>query len=492
MHPAKRRWSSTSLNRKVLIWIALILLVMLASSGGIIWIGHDAFREFDQLQTDYAACYAVQEAIEAEQNAFADYIREASQENQRNYRQACADADRLLHALPTDSAVIGLERSARTWNLVNGYEGYAKYRDAVVRMDPADEEYVELVYQVKDMQEHLSDYALRLVQTALESGNRIYSAKAARFTRMPGFFCVLLALALVLVLVVLRNLSATVVRPLLHMAQESRRISENDFTGEDLPVESADEIGELTVAFNRMKQATAAHISTLEALHREEVAKLELEKNLNHTRLEMLKSQVNPHFLFNSLNMISCMARLEEAPTTDRMIVSLGNLFRYNLRTKDQEVFLDQELEALEDYIYIQKMRFDNRIVFRKLLYVDPHAVKIPSFLLQPVVENAFSHGLKNKRSGGRILLRIWQEQDRVILTITDNGRGMDASELAELSRRMDDSERTGRSIGLGNIQRRIAMLYPEGSMHIYSRPDRGTIIRFAIPQTSTSGGEDQ
>lgn len=80
----------------------------------------------------------------------------------------------------------------------------------------------------------------------------------------------------------------------------------------------------------------------------------------------MLKSQVNPHFLFNTLNMISCMARLEDASTTDQMIVHLGNLFRHNLRTKRQQITLEEELDGLEDYIYLQQMRFDGRITVEK------------------------------------------------------------------------------------------------------------------------------
>ncbi len=90
--------------------------------------------------------------------------------------------------------------------------------------------------------------------------------------------------------------------------------------------------------------------------------------------MEMLKSQVNPHFLFNTLNMISCMARLEDAETTDKMIVSLGSLFRHNLRTKQQEVTLEEELDGLEDYIYLQQMRFDGRITVEKQILVDPAA----------------------------------------------------------------------------------------------------------------------
>ncbi len=282
----------------------------------------------------------------------------------------------------------------------------------------------------------------------------------------------------------------SLIRPILKMSSQSRHIADNDFSVPDLEAQSDDEVGELIQAFNRMKHATQDHITTLQeknriesALHRQQMERLALEQNLDHTRLEMLKSQVNPHFLFNTLNLISCMARLEDAPDTDRMILSLSGLFRYNLRTKEQIVLLEQELEALDDYIHIQQTRFDGRITYKKQIHVDPMQVRIPSFTLQPIVENAFLHGLSRREENGRIFLRVWQEGDLLYLSIMDNGAGMNETQLAQLKDRMQRSEQTGRGIGLGNISRRISMLYPEGDLRIYSKPNRGTVIQCIIPQ---------
>jgi len=288
----------------------------------------------------------------------------------------------------------------------------------------------------------------------------------------------------VLMLLLIRVLSRAVVRPLLRLAQASHSIAEGDFSSPDLPVKSSDEVGRLTATFNQMKHAMAQQLTTQQALHREEVRNLALEKDLEHTRLEVLKSQVNPHFLFNTLNMISCMARLEDASTTDQMIVHLGSLFRHNLRTKRQQITLEEELDGLEDYIYLQQMRFDGRITVEKSIRVQPAAVLVPSFMLQPVVENAYSHGLKSREEGGRILLRAWMQGKVLVLTVADNGKGMTPEELDAVQTKIAQSEQTGRSIGLGNISRRIGMLYPGGKMQVYSRAGHGTVVRFELPQT--------
>ena len=472
-----------SLRAKVTGWLAAILLVTLISIGIATGTGQWTVTLFDTLMEDNAACYAAQDAIKAETRAFERYVREPSQETEQAYTAACTGTEQSLAALPVAYEKIGEDRYARTWNLRQGYAGYREKRDAFLQLSPADDTYIEQMYAVMNLQDHLAEYALRLTQATLEQENTRYSRQAAGIRHLPWLYLTLFLMAVVLVALLIRVLTRAVVLPLLQLAQASRSIAGGDYTGADLPVASEDEVGRLVGTFNQMKHAMAEHLSTLNALHREEVRNLALEKDLEHTRLEVLKSQVNPHFLFNTLNMISCMARLEEASATDQMIVHLGSLFRHNLRTKQQEVTLEEELEGLDDYIYLQQMRFDGRITVEKKIKADPAAVHLPSFTLQPIVENAFSHGLKSCEEGGRILLRVWMQGTRLILTVADNGKGMTQEELDALQEKIAQSEQTGRSIGLGNISRRIGMLYPDGAMKIYSRPGHGTVIRFEIPQ---------
>ena len=484
MAPNKTTRGGISLRRRVTAWLAAILLVTMLSNGIATVVGQWAVRAFDALLADNAACYTVQDAIKDETQAFARYVRQPTSESEQVYTAACAAAEQSLAALPFDYARIGAERYARTWNLLQGYEGYRQERDAFLRLSPSADTYIERMYHVMALQDYLAEYALRLTQATLEQENTLYSSTAAHIRHLPWLYLGLFLTAAALMVLLVRGLSRAVVRPLLELAQASRSIAEGNLSGPDLPIKSSDEVGRLTGTFNQMKHAMAQQLSTQQALHREEVRNLALEKDLEHTRLEVLKSQVNPHFLFNTLNMISCMARLEDAETTDKMIVSLGNLFRHNLRTKQQEVTLEEELDGLEDYIYLQQMRFDGRITVEKQILVDPARARLPSFTLQPVIENAFSHGLKACEEGGRILLRVWRQGRMMYVTVADNGKGMTEEELAALSEKMRQSEQTGKSIGLGNIFRRVSMLYPDtGKMQVFSRAGHGTVIRFEIPQ---------
>lgn len=480
---SKKSWSHISIQHKVMAWvIAILLLVAISTSVSIValeWM----IRDYESLSIDNYKCYEVQKAIDAERSIFQDLIREPGQRNQTRFAKACVKTQQCITALPMEYSNIGEDRYARTWNLRNGYYGYVEYRDKLLSMDTADVSYATELYRVVEMQDSLSEYSLRLIQETMEYGNRHYNNQKEMLLITPVILIALSILALVFVFAILRLLTAMVVHPILLLAEQSRSIAANDFSRQDLQPKSHDEIGELIRSFNRMKHAMADYIATREQLHKEAVEKLEMEKNMEHIRLEMLKSQVNPHFLFNTLNMISCMARLEDAETTDKMIVALGNLFRYNLRTKEQEVYLEQELDALDDYMYIQQMRFDGRISYKKDIRVDTYSVRIPSFTLQPIVENALTHGMKTKEEGGRILLRIWQKGNMLTISLMDNGQGMNMEEKTALHLKILNSEKTGRSIGLGNIYRRMAMLYSDGEMKVYSKEGRGTVIQLKIPQ---------
>ena len=490
-------WQQVSIRSKTLVWLGTVTVLMVIMMTITSSMRNRVMAELKRLQENDTRCYAVQEALNTERDALEQLLDTRSQTDLQAYCDACAASELALDALPEGYGQLGEERSARTWNLHNGYQGYREYRDALVAMEPDDPDFSAAHYRVLEMLEDLSIYALRLGQATMEQGSEIYHRTIHTYQVLPLVSVFLLMLMLAASTAIFDLFDKSLIRPILQMSSQSRHIADSHFDLPDLQARSNDEVGELIQAFNRMKHATRDHITTLEEknriesdLHRQQLERLELEQNLDHTRLEMLKSQVNPHFLFNTLNLISCMARLEDAPDTDRMILSLSGIFRYNLRTKEQIVLLEQELEALQDYIHIQQTRFDGRISYRSEILVDPMQVSLPSFTLQPIVENAFLHGLSSREENGRILLRIWQEGDILYVSVADNGVGMTPAQLSGLKKLMQQSEQTGRGIGLGNISRRIAMLYPEGDLRIYSRENRGTVIQCLIPQ-KTRGEKD-
>lgn len=490
-------WLTISIKKKIGIFAAMVILIMALSATFSICIMNFSLGGFNTILNDNSRCHDFQEALDLEIESFADYIRDATPDTRDQYVLSCVRTERCLRSLPFDYARIGTERYARTWSILNGYETYQAYRDELAETQVRESDFVERLYRVYKMQEYLQTYARRLVQVTLKEGNDSYQEKVPVFYNMPYLILAISAVFMGFVMFLTKILSNALVSPAVLLAQCARKIAKNDFTGEDPSVENRDEMGELVRAFNKMKRSTKGYIDTLkenhrmsELLHREEIERGEMEKQLSGARLELLKSQINPHFLFNTLNMIACMAKLEEAVTTERMISSMSSLFRYNLKTSEQIVTLARELKVVQDYMYIQQMRFGSRILYSCDLKVDAEQAMIPAFTLQPVVENAMVHGLSKKEQGGRVHVRIWEQGNRLVISVADTGLGMSEERLAEVTEAMKERRTSRIGIGLGNIYKRIHMMYKQGEFRIASIEGRGTVIQMFIPQEKHNRGD--
>jgi len=490
-------WLTISIKKKIGIFAAMVILIMALSATFSICIMNFSLGGFNTILNDNSRCHDFQEALDLEIESFADYIRDATPDTRDQYVLSCVRTERCLRSLPFDYARIGTERYARTWSILNGYETYQAYRDELAETQVRESDFVERLYRVYKMQEYLQTYARRLVQVTLKEGNDSYQEKVPVFYNMPYLILAISAVFMGFVMFLTKILSNALVSPAVLLAQCARKIAKNDFTGEDPSVENRDEMGELVQAFNKMKRSTKGYIDTLkenhrmsELLHREEIERGEMEKQLSGARLELLKSQINPHFLFNTLNMIACMAKLEEAVTTERMISSMSSLFRYNLKTSEQIVTLARELKVVQDYMYIQQMRFGSRILYSCDLKVDAEQAMIPAFTLQPVVENAMVHGLSKKEQGGRVHVRIWEQGKRLVISVADTGLGMSEERLAEVTEAMKERRTSRIGIGLGNIYKRIHMMYKQGEFRIASIEGRGTVIQMFIPQEKHNRGD--
>ncbi|MDO5418059.1 MAG: sensor histidine kinase [Lachnospiraceae bacterium] len=493
----KNIWISLSLKQKLKAFTIIVISVMCVSvllNFQLMKVFSDSFEE---ILDDNSRCYDFQEALNQESKTFNAYVRRRTEESRAEYERARDRAAECVLALPFDYERIGRERFARTWNVVNGYENYSSARDQILQSKEVNKEYVTKLYQVYDMQSYLQIYASRLVEATLKEENRSYQEKEGLFHSIP-YLILICSVGMTAIAVYLsRTIGNLVIHPLEKLVAASREIERNDFSGNDLVAENPDEMGEMVRAFNRMKHATAGYINTLKKnnemasrLHREELEKIEMEKRLDAARLEILKSQINPHFLFNTLNMIACMAKLEGAATTEKMITSLSNLFRYNLKTSEQIVPLEQELRVVRDYMYIQQMRFGGRIQFECQVKADAKQIRIPAFTLQPLVENAIIHGLSKKEQGGRLLLKVWQKDELVIVSVADTGLGMAEEERKKLEAALEGKRTAKVGIGLGNIYHRIHSIYQDGQLRIFSKAGSGTVIQMWIPQRKVSAAE--
>ena len=492
----KRRWWRMSIDQKVQSFAAIIAVIILVSAGFSMFTMSYSLRDYGQLLDENRASQTFMEAMEAEGTAFSDYASTRTESAKENLQQAIQRTERAIDALPFSYELIGQERYARTWNIKNAYQQYAALRDRMLSGELSRTEFLRRLNEYNQREAYLEQYSRRLLQLTVEAGSRAYTEKLPLFRALPFIFVNFTLIMLVIVMQMGNLMKDSIAKPVRELSQEAQRIAESDFSGEDIQVESQDELGGLVTVFNDMKHAMAENIETIQENHRmtellqqEKLENSEMEKRLNANRLELLKSQINPHFLFNTLNMIGSMANLEDALTTEKMTQALAQLFRYNLNTQEQIVPIDMELRIAENYMYLQKMRFGSRIRYEVQVPESIEHIRIPSFTMQPLVENAIVHGLSKKEQGGTVRVTVQQDPETRLLTLTieDDGLGMEEDRLAALNARMHqpDENKTARiGIGLGNIYRRIRTLYPEGGdLRIDAKKDVGTRIILTIPQ---------
>ncbi|MGA0560156.1 sensor histidine kinase [Larkinella sp. VNQ87] len=198
-----------------------------------------------------------------------------------------------------------------------------------------------------------------------------------------------------------------------------------------------------------------------------------LEKQLTEAELQILKMQLNPHFLFNALNTVSMLIRVQQPEQATQTLASLGHLLREYLKTSaTQLVSVEQELTNLQRYLSIEQVRFRGRFQYDVAVSPELGSVLVPDLLLQPLVENALRHGFREPGSDCRIAVRIEAEGDRLVIQIRDNGCGFDAG-------------RVRRGIGLENTTQRLAKIYGGNArFRIVSAPNEGTEISIHLPIT--------
>ncbi len=200
----------------------------------------------------------------------------------------------------------------------------------------------------------------------------------------------------------------------------------------------------------------------------------EQEKLLMQARLEALASQINPHFLFNTLASIASLIRSQ--PETARMLIlKLSGLLRRRLRSHDQFVTLREELESIDEYLDIESVRFGPSLTVEKQIEPDTLDVLVPSMILQPLIENSIKHGLGGRVGGGRIIIRSRRENGHAVLEVIDDGVGMSGE-------RLESALKGG--IGLSNVSARLQVIYGANyQLTLQSEPGRGTVARMEIPE---------
>jgi two-component system sensor histidine kinase YesM len=259
-----------------------------------------------------------------------------------------------------------------------------------------------------------------------------------------------------------------------------------------VPVESSDEIGQLTNGFNKMVEKLS---ELMEEVYFSKLRETEMSLGQKEMELKVLQSQINPHFLCNSLETIRGMALEQNMGDIAAMAASLGTLLRYNLKTVSPTVTLQEEVNFCTVYLKIQQYRFDKNVKYCFDIPAWALNTMIVKFSLQPLVENCFVHSVGSGPEPTRITISAYQEADNLIIRVADTGVGMAECVLEQIKRNLsgDDITNDGTHIGILNVHRRIINLFgSEYGVTVESIPGQGTTVLVKLPLIQKEDGRDQ
>ncbi|KIL36894.1 membrane protein [Gordoniibacillus kamchatkensis] len=327
-----------------------------------------------------------------------------------------------------------------------------------------------------------------LVDQELSFYQPLYQQMLVYTKHMNALGLGLLAVDLLLCVVFALWLSSSITKPIANLVQVAVQISRGNLDVEPPTAQMSDEIGILTRTFRHM-------LASLQELLEKKQEMMEKDRLVKELEIKALQSQINPHFLFNTLNVVSKLAMLEGAERTSDLTVSVSNLLRYNLRKLDTPVTLRDEVEHAQEYFAIQQARFRDRVAFETDIDESALELPIPCLTLQPILENAFVHGIEGMEEGARIKLTIRREGDTVVVAVADNGAGMDEEtrqRLLEAQSGFADEAPRGQSTGLGtrNVYRRLQLFYGPGDLvTIQSEEGKGTTVTIRVPWSRAKEG---
>ncbi|HUX40224.1 MAG TPA: sensor histidine kinase [Rectinemataceae bacterium] len=421
-----------------------------------------------------------------------DYLRSFIQDSTRLQKSA----NLLNREIRQDEALL-LQRELA--GLVNGYLEAANA--AVSAKRGRDVAVYTASYGDAERTAELAVYLVERIESRnLAASLQAWSGLDARVRSVIFTNAALVVAAVLTAFLLFVRYSYSIMGPLLVLADAAKRVAHGDYDKALPHLEAAEEIAVTADAFENMRLSVRSAFDELKSkaevegkLIREELRLVDLDRRLKDAELLALQSQINPHFLFNTLSAGLQLALSESADRTADFIEKLSGFIRYSLRPVSRLVSVADEIESVERYVWLLRLRFGPRYDFSIEVEEAARRIGTPALVLQPLVENAVGHGLRDRTEGGRVrvVARLEELEGRTVavLEVCDNGRGMPEEEIERVLRQggeaevAEGGETASSGIGLHNVIRRVLLVTKgEGRVDIQSDGGSGTQVRILLP----------
>ena len=473
----------SSIQKKILTLSAIVVFIMSIIWAFLVYYNQKTQAQYDEILQRYLRMNEVSGLSQETVSDLNDYLLEPSERKR---------ADLQITVGKLDSAKLmieGMRNSVNEFTLLNYMNlmeslGETAKRSIMFYEQDNEEEAAVYFAEATRISKYISETTLTLINKELHTYDAFYRGIIAQSSDIKKLGFLVLVLATIILLLFTYWFSHSISKPIQRLTQAAKELSRGRFDRK-IDIESNDEIAFLARTFDRMRVNINNLISEIQ-----QKAQLESELQANklllkESQLRSLQSQINPHFLFNTLDTLSKKAFMEGSMETSDLIANVANLLRYNLKQLDRAVTLKDELNVLLQYIEIQKTRFTERLNFQ--LEVDEKfmSLRMPCLTLQPIIENAVIHAVEPLEEGGTIYFRVVGCDGYVRIEIEDNGIGIAEEKLARVmdegSQMAMESHSTG--IGFSNVVRRLRLFYGRDDViSISSTVGVGTKVTLRLP----------
>lgn len=475
-------------NRSLFSRIRLIAIVLVIGTSLIFalltYLQKEIFEKFDECIKINTALENISVGLLDNWQAFNDYRNTMDPVSSQKLRTSADQLDEGLAFIRRYS-----ERSAdsafyyRTFH--NMSDTYKDYTSGLLSTSKFDETGYERLMFLSQLVQYMNQQSNKMSMSFLNDSNHEYYRSLRFYQSIKIKIYIAMALIFLCCLAYAMGVGANIVIVMRKLGKYAAELSGAHWEIPDIESQKYAELDQLARTFNTMKNNIREFIEKLnreaeiESKYAQEKLKnAENDELLKEIQLTALQSQMNPHFLFNTLNIISRTAMFEGAGETVRLVQATSKILRYNLSRKHRLVALQEELDMVHFYLLIQETRFQDRICFQVNVEDTIGDVRIPPMTIQPIVENAIVHGLREKDAGGVIRLHVGRREDVCEIRVEDNGIGMTPEEV-----RLILSGGKPSSIGISNIKKRLELNFGlEEPLQIHSRAGEGTTVVIRVP----------
>lgn len=473
-----------SIQKKILILVIAVLFIMVIIWTSLTYYNQKMQYQYNNILERYLIMNEVtnesQQIVATLNNYIIDPTAANLDEINKSKTKILSTKDEVMKFRNTDNNYVLTSYENLIDSLVEIME-----QSVLARSEQQTEDYLNALSEASRISKYISEMTLTIIDKELNTYERVYRSMINNSEELLKLGIWLLPLITMLLLLFAHLFSKRITKPINELTQAAHELSLGRF---DLEVEvnSNDEISFLAKMFDKMRININNYLSEIKQKAQLENELQQSKLLLQESQLRSLQSQINPHFLYNTLDMLSKKAYIEDAEETSDLLVNVAELLRYNLNKLENSASLFEEVQVLNQYMNIQNTRFIDRLQFHLDIDESCLDVKIPRLTLQPIVENAIIHAIEPVEDGGSIWFRIIEELEHVRIEIEDDGPGMTeekVQQMLQLKKTKSEGHFTG--IGISNVVKRLSLFYNNHDVFdIESKVGIGTKVILKIPKT--------